>query len=246
MNAPFNCLTPCLTGVTFVLYIQTVLFITDNIYRLVKLLDNSMIQCQKEHKMTTDKKTDVRSMYTQSLIENAFIEILSKKSIKEITVKELTSKANVSRGTFYNQFVDIYDVYQTIEDRYFDEIIKRVYSNKVYAFDDGFFKDIIYYVFLNKTWFKIIFSNIEASSLANRIIIFVKNKFIQDYKELNPLMNTESLETIFTYSITGSLGIISQWLKKDADVAPDVLAREITRLIRTTYEGFSKAERLDK
>jgi AcrR family transcriptional regulator len=186
------------------------------------------------------KKIDVRSKYTQSLIQKALITLLTKESINEITIKELCLTAGISRGTFYNQFFDVYDVYETIEDESYNEIVKRVETGKVYSFDSKFFLDMLYYIVSNKDWFMIIFSNINSSKLATRIISYLKSKFIKEFKELNPKLDEGILNTVFTYSITGSIGIVSQWLNEGAKVDPTLMAKEISALIKVTFEGYIK------
>ena len=47
-------------------------------------------------------------------IIKVFCELLIKKPIEQITVKELCSKSFISRGTFYNYFSSVYDVQETL------------------------------------------------------------------------------------------------------------------------------------
>ena len=43
------------------------------------------------------------------------------KSIRDITVKELTQRADVNRGTFYSHYQDIYDMVRQLENELFEE-----------------------------------------------------------------------------------------------------------------------------
>lgn len=57
------------------------------------------------------------SKKTRNLIKNAFAELLEEnKEINNITVTELTKRANISRGSFYTHYDSIYDVAQEMED----------------------------------------------------------------------------------------------------------------------------------
>ncbi|MGX7030875.1 TetR/AcrR family transcriptional regulator [Vagococcus zengguangii] len=53
-----------------------------------------------------DEKVDPRILKTRKKLKEAFLELLSKKNINEINVKDLTTKASVTRGTFYLHFKD--------------------------------------------------------------------------------------------------------------------------------------------
>lgn len=62
---------------------------------------------------------------SQTAIKNAFLSICGSKDIRKITVQEIIDTANVSRGTFYAHFSDIYDLKEKIE----NEIIEIIFSN---------------------------------------------------------------------------------------------------------------------
>jgi AcrR family transcriptional regulator len=186
------------------------------------------------------RKEDVRSKYTRSLIKDGLIKLLATKEFKEITVKELCHVSQVSRGTFYNQYYDIYDVYSDIEEAVYQESVKRVSPQKVYKIDEAFFKDILVFIQSEKVWFKSLFTHLGESTLFSKIVIYLQNKFIHDFKEISPDLPEETLTLIFSYSITGSVGIISDWVIKGCITSPDVLAKQLALLIQATYEGYTK------
>ena len=56
--------------------------------------------------------TDLRIIRTQEQFQNALLELLGTKELKEITVKEICDKANMSRNAFYQHYgykEDLYD-----------------------------------------------------------------------------------------------------------------------------------------
>lgn len=56
--------------------------------------------------------TDLRIIRTQEQFQNALLELLGTKELKEITVKEICDKANISRNAFYQHYSykeDLYD-----------------------------------------------------------------------------------------------------------------------------------------
>lgn len=58
----------------------------------------------------TDEKLDPRVRRTQTYILDAFMAILSEKSFKSITVKEITQRAGINRATFYAHYQDKFDL----------------------------------------------------------------------------------------------------------------------------------------
>ena len=68
------------------------------------------------------KKEDRRVRRTKKLLTQALTELLQKKQINEITVKELTDLADMNRGTFYLYYRDIFDMLEKIEAELFQKL----------------------------------------------------------------------------------------------------------------------------
>ena len=65
------------------------------------------------------KKEDRRVRRTKKLLTQALTELMQQKQIKDITVTELTEKADMNRGTFYLYYRDVFDMIEKIEAWYF-------------------------------------------------------------------------------------------------------------------------------
>ena len=52
---------------------------------------------------------------TKQKIKRAFLSLYKEKRIEKISIKEITDKAGVNRGTFYAYYLDIYDLLEQIE-----------------------------------------------------------------------------------------------------------------------------------
>ena len=68
---------------------------------------------------------DRRIRKTINAIQTAFAKLLSSKSIRKITIKELCEEADINKSTFYLHYKDIYDC----ADCFTDDIIEKI--NKV-------------------------------------------------------------------------------------------------------------------
>lgn len=72
---------------------------------------------------------DARYRKSEERIQNALAELLSVKSLADVSVSELSRKANVSRATFYSHYDNVSDV--------FDQLVVKTLSG-VRAFDERF------------------------------------------------------------------------------------------------------------
>ena len=57
-----------------------------------------------------DSNLDLRVIRTKTAIRNAFVELIEEKGFDAITVKDITTKANINRGTFYTHYLDKFDL----------------------------------------------------------------------------------------------------------------------------------------
>ena len=61
---------------------------------------------------TTNNK---RKKDSQERIEKIFVELLQYKELNEVSVTDICKLANINRTTFYNNYLDIYDLADKIK-----------------------------------------------------------------------------------------------------------------------------------
>lgn len=67
-------------------------------------------------------KNNRRRRASRDAIENIFIELLQTKSLNEITVSDICKKAGLNRSTFYANYMDIYQLADTIRETLEDNL----------------------------------------------------------------------------------------------------------------------------
>ncbi|MCL1810205.1 MAG: TetR/AcrR family transcriptional regulator [Clostridiales bacterium] len=88
-----------------------------------------------------DKQSKSRAATRENLLA-AFWSLYQKKRIEKITVREITQLAGYNRGTFYDYFIDIYDVLDQFQDSLLD--YTRVAIDKYRS--DGINQEIVEYI----------------------------------------------------------------------------------------------------
>ena len=68
------------------------------------------------------EKVDRRVRKTKAQLRAGLARLMQKKSIKEITVKELVEEVDINRSTFYLHYTDIYQMLESIEAELMDEV----------------------------------------------------------------------------------------------------------------------------
>ena len=65
-----------------------------------------------------------RTLYTKKVIKESLIELLKTREIHQVTVTDICKKADINRGTFYTHYKDAFDLFQSMEDELFHQILK--------------------------------------------------------------------------------------------------------------------------
>ena len=190
-----------------------------------------------------NKKTDHRSRYTQMIVKEALLKLLAEKSLNKIGVSELCLSAEINRGTFYNHFYDVFDVYESIENDFYDEVKSKLENIKSYDLNRPFFKEIMLLIYKNADLVRLIINNKNNSDFLKRMIEFVREKFIAEWAETFKDHTAISFDRVFSYVTSGSIGVVSDWIYSDMRESLDEISAtiaELNKLIMNTYLNNDK------
>lgn len=171
---------------------------------------------------------DRRVKYTKGVIKETLLELLQKKDISNITVKEICEIADINRGTFYRYYLDVYDLLKNIEQEFIEEIkqspsIEHMQQHSVYSFSKG----ILSIFENNKDLVRILFSTDRNIYFLNEVLEVTYDKCIGAWEDRNPDADSEEIENAVVFIFNGALGIINYWVKNDFKTPSDSIASYI-------------------
>ena len=151
------------------------------------------------------KNLNNSSRKTNCLIKNVFAEMLSEyKEISRISVSELCARAEISRGTFYSHYDDIYGVAEDYEneliDHFFDNA-KLLTPTNVEQFIDIFFQ----YIRENDENYKLLCRSNEFIFTAKKLTTIATNKFLELCHHNALVKNKEYIDLDIAVFIDGIL-----------------------------------------
>lgn len=188
-------------------------------------------------------KNDVRSRFTQTTIKKSLLKLLSDTPLKNITVSELCKEAGITRGTFYNHFYDVYDIYESIENEFFEIVAAKLDGKKTYALDYDFFLEIMTLLAENRDVTALIVSNPHENLLLKKIISYVRDKYITEFTEKFPELDHNIIETLYAYTSNGSISAIVEWFQKGKPIPLENMARFIGEFNKIIISGFCEFQR---
>lgn len=163
---------------------------------------------------------------TKTLLKENFIELLDKKPLSKITIKELCERADINRTTYYRYYLDQYDQLQKIENELFIDISAYIYDvmNQEKIDISYLIECILTYIENNKQEFKVLLQKGDMEFQAKLLsyigkIIFKTNS----RKNLND-------ELSYIYRAQGSFGIVKEWIYGNIDIDKKTLTNFLTNI----------------
>lgn len=190
---------------------------------------------------------DLRSRYSKNVIKDALKKLLETKSITKISVTELCALAKINRGTFYNHFNDIIDVYESIQVDFYNYIIEKLETKSVTSIDGQYFKQILLFVFEFPTIVKIILEDSRSQNkLLSKLIDYTKEKYLSDFTTMFPYLSEDEINHLSTYTINGTLSFMIEYAKNPDPSKLDYMTNLIIKMNQGAVKEFLAVIQKDK
>ena len=175
---------------------------------------------------TQDKKTDRRVRRTRTLLQQSLIRLMAEKEIKDITVKELSDLADITRGTFYLHYSDIYDVLRSMEYEMFvefNEILNRSLSHdKKGSSPEILLTDIFSLLERHRDMAKVMIGPHGDLAFVNHLKDLVKERIYRDLAQKKSGCEYDYAEA---FAVSGCVGVVETWLYHPSPLSPHRIAK---------------------
>ncbi len=168
-------------------------------------------------------------------MESVFLDLLKKKPIEKISVKELCVKAEVNRSTFYEHYLDIYDLRDQVADSFvrkmFHEIVEELNEPAIGVIRSSGHPLIIKALQVtmdNRDFCRLLLYN--KSGISTSLMHDVIQWCCQRYQTYSDRKNSAYIDN-YTMMIGGVMALWYEWIRSDFETPTEQLALEITGFI---------------
>ena len=164
-------------------------------------------------------KTDRRIRKTKAQLRTGLAKLLQKKSIKEITVKELVELVDINRSTFYLHYSDIYNMLSSIEEELLEEIRQTILNHPVSPFNESsfpFIEDIFQILEENKDICCALLGHNGDIAFLHRIESLISDHSLSVLRVTFP-ETIEDLKYSYSFCLSGCIGLVKTWLTSDTN-----------------------------
>lgn len=195
-----------------------------------------------------EQKSDLRVTKTRRLIKATFLELVQAKPVRKITVTELAKRAEISKGTFYLHYLDIYDLYNQMV----EETVAKIAGSfdpypDLFSAPESFVRTFL-------------FSQVEPLGLSlsagERALLTEKNMqscskypqcFLDGFKEqiyqVGALARCEENDIKIDFLLTGMLSLVVKYrpLTTGDQKKMDFIVQFLSLIIRDTFPEFYRS-----
>lgn len=169
-----------------------------------------------------------RVRMTKSMMKEALLELLEKKPLDKITVKDICESADVNRSTFYSYYESIEQLLLEIEDDALNQLpmypdSPEDYSNERFL---SALEDFFDYVRENERLFRILIVQRDSSSFNNRLVNTVMEKYRSPMKAGDGLIARYA----YVYCVSGVIGILKEWLNGNFPISTRAFAQTVLQM----------------
>ncbi len=189
----------------------------------------------------TSVKEDHRIRVTRAIIKDAFVSLLKKRPIKDISVKELCAEANINRSTFYFHYTDVYDLLEQIEQEMFDDLRKMLDTSSydlVYL-ANSIYKELFMFIEKHLDMCEVLIVKNSDPTFRQKVYEIGYEKYMQICSFTNPKADKTKLDYFYVSLLAGYIAIIGKWLEGGRKESIEEIAGIARQL---TTEGISALE----
>ena len=168
-----------------------------------------------------NKRVDITGQTKQNIID-AFWELYCENRIEKITVKEITHRAGYNRGTFYEYFIDVYDVLDQIENSLIPSM-NELPPVSTSTGTIGMPLDMFLVIWeKNSKYYSVLLGDKGDPAFASKLKNSIKPMILNTLDKQLSINRTE-LDYILEYTLSAMVGIMSYWFMKKDQFSRDQL-----------------------
>lgn len=181
---------------------------------------------------------------TRHFLEEGLLQLMQEKSIKNITVRELTERVAVNRSTFYLHYMDIFDMVDKMEEQLFEDFYYELNAEKrEFTLEEEvyhFMEVALSFLKRNRRTVLILCSHNGDHTFLKRMEQLTKQHakvWIRSLLGENACERQIELATSFFCS--GCVSLAADWLVSDDMEEPQEILRMMFQLVLGGSNGFA-------
>ncbi|MFV0400486.1 MAG: TetR/AcrR family transcriptional regulator [Oscillospiraceae bacterium] len=183
---------------------------------------------------------DRRVQRTKTMLRSALAVLMTKKTLRNITVRELTEMADLNRATFYLHYRDVFDMQQQIEDeviRELDQIFRANQPRVVGLPSRCLFLAILQYVSTGTDVCQMLLGKNASRTFLDKLGEMVEKHYVTDWLHQYNIKDedTRNISYLSGYMVYGYVAIVARWVEAGMQEPPEEIAKMMQDIGLATF-----------
>lgn len=180
-------------------------------------------------------KVDRRILKSQEAIKRAILELMTEKNFDQITIQDISDRANVSRKTIYLHYADKFDLLDKLIEESIDKL--REVGEAACELDWKPATQVCFeYLESHYPFFSTMLANKGAPYFRSRFLKYQIEAFQNELRKTNDRKNAVNEEITVQLVASAYVGVVEWWLTNGMPHPPRVMADQVGTLFEALYE----------
>jgi AcrR family transcriptional regulator len=191
--------------------------------KIVKYLSESLVTLAMS-------KVDRRIAKSQEAIKKAIVELMADKNFDDITIQDISDRANVSRGTIYLHYLDKYDLLDKLIAEHINEMRVICESSSDLDFVDA---NLPWFEYLENHYlfFSTMLASKGAPSFRSQFREFLVEEFKDEVDATQGKNHGLNEDVILQFIVASYVGIVEWWITNGMPYPPHIMAEQVGILL---------------
>ncbi len=190
-----------------------------------------------------ETSTDLRVVKTRRTIKNALIELVAEKELSDITISELSKRAQINRKTFYRHYKAVPDVVTELENEIlekFSHILKR--SNTSVLDVRAVLRGIGELVDGQREYFQKLLKFNPDLFGGGKIKAMLKKALMVSLKNSRRACDEKTLSAVSEFVVSGVLSLYAEWFDGGCEGSSEFISVVAAKMISGGLRAFVDGE----
>ncbi|MCI2057526.1 MAG: TetR/AcrR family transcriptional regulator [Oscillibacter sp.] len=183
---------------------------------------------------------DRRARRSRRLLKQGLTELLHEKKFSDISVRDITDRIDMNRGTFYLHYSDTYDLLHSVEGDVLRDAQTMIDEHRGEMENAGslrpIFSPLLDYVVEHRAVCGSLLGNNASSDFTGRLHQLIYKNGSNLIRSVWPDAPEEKMEYLLSFSTFGLIGLIKRWFDTNMKLSKDDLLARADRLVNGAAE----------
>lgn len=180
-------------------------------------------------------KVDRRVLKSQEAIKKAILELMAEKNFEDITIRDISDRANVNRGTIYLHYADKYDLLDKIIEEHIGNLRELCHSASEMTFKEGNYVWFEYFAD-HHIFFSTMLNTKSAAHFRSRFLDLVIQEYKIEVDVSKGINHGLSDEVVLQFFGAALVGAVEWWFQNGMPLPPRVMAEQTGVLLDRNFK----------